>query len=90
MGPEAKVFAFIMIFINLAGFIVVAVDKLKARRKAWRIPERTLFWFALIGGSVGVYAGLLTFRHKTRKWYFMWGIPFIFLIQIAIAIYLMR
>ena len=71
--------------INLVGFVVVAADKYKARRKQWRIPEATIFLIAAIGGSIGVYSGMLIFRHKTRHWSFMAGIPLIFIIQIIIA-----
>ncbi len=71
--------------INLAGFVVVAADKYKARRKLWRIPEATIFMIAAAGGSIGVYSSMLIFRHKTRHWYFMAGIPLIFIIQLIIA-----
>ena len=74
----------IFLIINLVAFIVVGIDKYKAQRSLWRIPEKEFFWFALIGGCPGVYSGLMLFRHKTRHWYFIYGIPFIFLIQIVV------
>ena len=74
-----------LIIINMAGIIIVAADKRKAIRKRWRIPEKTFFLIALLGGSPGVYAGLLIFRHKTRHWYFMLGIPAIIILQAFIA-----
>ncbi len=71
--------------INFAGFVVVADDKRRARKKRWRIPEATLFLIAAAGGSIGVFSGMLIFRHKTRHWYFMAGIPFILAVQLIIA-----
>ena len=68
--------------INLAGFILMGVDKKKAIRNAWRIPEARLFLLALLGGSLGCMLGMKTFRHKTKHWYFVWGMPTIFLFQI--------
>ena len=88
MGNNMRVIIYILLFINLAGFISVGVDKYKAGRKLWRIPERVFFWFAIVGGCLGIYAGLLLFRHKTRHWYFMYGIPFIFFVQIALVYYI--
>ena len=70
------------VLINLAALIVFGVDKKRARRHEWRISERTLFLLALAGGSVGAILGMLVFRHKTRKWYFILGIPLILMIQI--------
>lgn len=52
-----------------------ALDKWKAKHHAWRIRERTLFLVALLGGGFGVWAGMYLFRHKTKHWYFVWGIP---------------
>ena len=63
------------VLINLAALIVFGVDKKRARRHEWRISERTLLLLALAGGSVGAMLGMLVFRHKTRKWYFILGIP---------------
>ena len=88
MGYEVKAALFILALVNLAGFIVVGIDKYKARRKAWRIPERVFFWFAIIGGCIGVYSGFLVFRHKTRHWYFMVGVPGIFFLQFVLVYYL--
>lgn len=74
----------IFLMINIVAFIVVGIDKYKAQRSLWRIPEKVFFWFALIGGCPGIYSGLMLFRHKTRHWYFMYGIPFIFLFQVVL------
>lgn len=77
-----------LIIINLIGFVIMGIDKLKAKKRAWRIPESTLFVVALIGGSLGTTAGMHIFRHKTRHWYFLYGMPAILLIQIAIVVIL--
>ena len=68
---------------NLAAFRAYGADKRRARRGSWRIPERTLFLLPLLGGSVGALLGMHVFHHKTRHWYFRWGIPAIFLLQLA-------
>ena len=69
-------------------FTVYGIDKSKARRGAWRIPEKTLFLLPLLGGSVGALLGMKVFRHKTKHWYFVWGIPIILLAQTALAAWL--
>lgn len=74
--------------LNLIGLLLVASDKHKARKGLWRVPEKAFFLTALIGGSIGVYAGLLLFRHKTKHWYFMTGIPAILIVQIILVIVL--
>lgn len=71
--------------LNLIGFAIMGIDKHKARKGAFRIPEATLFVVALIGGSIGSICGMYTFRHKTRKWYFVYGMPAILILQLAIA-----
>lgn len=73
---------------NFISFIAMGVDKYKARKRAWRIPESTLFVLALIGGSIGSVAGMHLFHHKTRHWYFLYGMPAILIIQILIVIVL--
>ena len=69
-------------------FTVYGIDKSKARRGAWRIPEKRPFLLPLLGGSVGALLGMKVFRHKTKHWYFVWGIPIILLAQTALAVWL--
>ena len=71
-----------LILINMAGFLVMGEDKRRAVRHLWRIPERTLFALALFGGSIGTWTGMYVFRHKTRHWYFVVGMPAILFFQI--------
>lgn len=78
-----------LLIINLAGFISMAVDKSKARRNKWRIPEATLFLFAIFGGSIGCLLGMNVFHHKTQKPKFYIGIPIILAVQILIVLYLL-
>lgn len=73
--------------INLVGFFAMFLDKQKAKRNKWRIPEKTLFLFALLGGSLGTTLGMRTFRHKTKHWYFKFGMPLILILQLSIFIY---
>lgn len=70
--------------INLAAFLIYGADKWKARSGRWRVPEKTLFVLALLGGSIGALTGMKFFHHKTRKWYFRFGIPAILIAQLAI------
>ena len=72
--------------INALGFFVMWLDKRKARRHEWRIPEKTLFLVSLIGGSVGTLAGMYLFHHKTRHWYFVVGMPLILVVQVGIGV----
>ena len=74
--------------INLLTFIVYGADKRRARKGKWRVPEKTLFLLPLLGGSIGALLGMRTFRHKTKHWYFVWGIPAILLAQIALAVWI--
>lgn len=74
--------------VNVVAFAVYGADKRRAKKDKRRVPEKPLFLLALIGGSVGALAGMYTFRHKTRHWYFVWGIPAILVIQIALTVWL--
>lgn len=74
--------------VNLVTFAVYGIDKARARRDKWRVPEKTLFLLPLLGGSVGALLGMWLFRHKTRHWYFVCGIPAILLAQLALAVWL--
>ena len=78
-----------LVLVNVVAFAVYGADKRRAKKDQRRVPEKTLFLLAIIGGSVGALAGMYTFRHKTRHWYFVWGIPAIMVIQIALAVWLM-
>lgn len=75
-----------LIVMNIAGLSVMGIDKRRAVRHMWRIPEKTIFLISLLGGSLGTWAGMYLFRHKTRHWYFVVGIPFILLFQIAAVV----
>ena len=72
-----------LMVLNLLSFFLMAEDKCRARRHLWRIPERTLFAAALLGGSAGAILGMYLFHHKTRHWYFVVGMPLILLAQLA-------
>ena len=78
-----------LIAINLVTFAVYGADKRRARRGAWRVPEKTLFLLPLLGGSVGALLGMRVFRHKTKHWYVVWGVPAILLAQLALAVWLL-
>lgn len=74
--------------INLIGFFAMGIDKLKAKKDWWRIPEGTLMMMCLLGGGIGTIAGMYTFRHKTKKLKFTVGMPTILISEIALVIYL--
>ncbi|MBQ7613989.1 MAG: DUF1294 domain-containing protein [Butyrivibrio sp.] len=74
--------------INILGFASMGIDKRKAQRSAFRIPEATLFALAIMGGSLGSTIGMHLFRHKTKHWYFVFGMPIILILQVAIVVLL--
>lgn len=71
---------------NILGFSLMGIDKHKAIHRQYRIPEKTLFASSLLGGSIGTWAGMYVFRHKTRHWYFVWGMPLIFFLQAGLLL----
>ena len=73
--------------INAISFILMLVDKYKAKKKLWRIPEATLMGVAALGGSLGSLLGMYTVRHKTKHIKFTLGIPVILVVQIFAAVY---
>ena len=75
------------IIINLIGFFIMWLDKRKAIKGAWRIPEKTLFIITALGGGIGTIAGMYTFRHKTQKIDFIIGFPLITILEIVTIIY---
>ena len=82
-----KLFAIYLAVMNVIGVAVMWSDKKRARLHRWRIPEKVLFGVSLLGGSA---AGMYLFRHKTKHWYFVAGMPLILVCQAALAIYLVR
>ncbi len=78
----AKIFFIYLEIINIVSFALFGIDKRRARRGLWRIPEGTLILSAVAGGSIGALAGMLLFRHKTRKPRFTVGVPVILAMQI--------
>lgn len=76
--------------INIIGFTVMGIDKKRAIRGAWRISEASLFLTALLGGAFGCTIGMHHFRHKTKHWYFKYGMPAIFLAQAALLAFFLR
>ena len=81
-----KILLVYLLIVNALGFILMLVDKIKAKKNLWRIPEATLFLVAAIGGSIGSILGMYTFRHKTKHVSFLLGMPLILAVQIIIAV----
>ena len=77
-----------LIAVNGATFALYGIDKRRAKKGRWRIPERTLLLLPLLGGSVGGILGMADIYHKKRHWYFRIGLPAMFLLQTALAVYL--
>lgn len=86
MGFGWKAVAAYLIVINLVAFALMGIDKHKAKKKQWRISERTLFLSAAIGGSIGAMYGMHLFRHKTKHKSFLFGMPAILAIQLLLAV----
>ena len=75
-----------LIIINLIGFLSMLIDKKKAKYGRWRIPENTLFLYAILGGSIGSILGMYIFRHKTQKTKFKIGMPALLILQILVIV----
>lgn len=92
MDPILQAISAFFLFMNLLAVLVMYIDKRKSRKEGVeRVSEGLLFFLATVFGSVGVFFGMFTFRHKTRKWYFLLGIPLLFLQNMALlyVIYLL-
>ena len=76
-----------LVIINIIGFLIMFIDKQKAKKGKWRIPEKTLFIITAIGGGIGTIAGMYVFRHKTQKIAFVIGLPMITVLEIIVIIY---
>ena len=77
-----------LLAINVFAFFLYGIDKWKAKRSKWRIPEMTLLSIAVIGGSVGAWIGMKVWHHKTMHKKFKYGIPLILFVQIAITLFI--
>lgn len=88
MKTLALIFGIYYLIIIIIGFSIMGIDKKKAIRNAYRIPEASLFFVALIGGALGTTLGMRFFRHKTKHWYFVVGMPAIFFAQLALIIWI--
>lgn len=78
---------YILLGINVLAFLLMGIDKRRARRHLWRIPEKTLFLVVLLGGGIGGTLGMFFFRHKTKHWYFRLGFPAIAILEYAALVY---
>lgn len=87
MDPISLIIIYLLA-VNVVSFAVMGIDKQKARKHAWRIPESTLFVLAIIGGSIGSILGMRLFRHKTRHRSFVYGMPAILIVQIILILLL--
>ena len=76
-----------LIIINIIGFLVMYIDKQKAKKGKWRIQEKTIFIITVLGGGIGTISGMYAFRHKTQKLHFTIGLPTITILEIIGVIY---
>lgn len=81
-----EIFFVYLFLINALGFLIMSIDKRRAKKNLWRIPERTLLTVAALGGGLGVLWGMHLLRHKTRKIVFSVGIPVLFVFQVLLLI----
>lgn len=86
----SKIIIIYLVGINLIGYWIMGFDKKRAIKKKYRIPEKTLFAIAILGGSLGSIIGMNTFRHKTKHWYFKYGMPLMLIGQIILISYLTK
>ena len=78
-----------LLAVNITSFLLYGIDKYKAKKGRWRISEATLLLMAVIGGSIGAWAGMRLWHHKTMHKMFKYGIPVIIIFQVALAVYLL-
>lgn len=75
-----------LLVMNLFTFLIMGIDKKKAKKGSWRVPEKTLFTLVALGGGIGGIAGMHIFKHKTKKTRFIIGFPLIIIMQIIVVI----
>ena len=79
-----------LLLVNFIAFVLMGLDKRRAKRDKWRISEKALFLPAVLGGSVGAIAGMHVFRHKTKHWYFRYGLPALLVLQAVLILLVWR
>lgn len=79
-----------LLLVNFIAFVLMGLDKRRARREQWRISEKTLFLPAVLGGSLGAIAGMRLFHHKTKHWYFRYGLPALLALQVLLGLFLWK
>ena len=84
-----NIILYYIVAVNIATFLLYGIDKYKAKKGKWRISEATLLTMAAIGGSIGAWAGMRLWHHKTMHKKFKYGIPVIIILQVALAVYLL-
>ncbi len=82
-----KIIVYIII-LNILGYLIMYIDKRRAKKQQWRISEQTIFLITFLGGGIGTTLGMYTFRHKTKKIKFIIGLPLITIIEIVVIIYI--
>ena len=89
-APEMMhIILYYLLAVNIVTFLLYGIDKYKAKKGKWRISEATLLTMAAIGGSIGAWAGMRLWHHKTMHKKFKYGIPVIIILQVALAVYLL-
>ena len=88
-APAWEYWAVFLAVMSAFLFVLMGLDKFKARTGRWRISEKTLFLFALLGGAIGGTAGMFLFHHKTKHWYFRFLFPLFAAAQLGLCIYLL-
>ena len=78
--------AIVLVVMNVVAFLLMSVDKQRAKRGAWRIPEKTLFLATGLFGGLGGTLGMFLLRHKTKHWYFRYGFPAMLAVQIVLLV----
>lgn len=90
MSNLTKISFLYLVAINVVTFFIYGIDKWKAKRSTWRITETSLLLLALLGGSIGAWLGMKAWHHKTLHKKFTFGIPLIFIIQLAVVMWILK
>ena len=85
-----KLWMIYYLVINIVAFFTYGLDKWKAKRDAWRVPEKTLLGMAALGGALGALLGMHVFHHKTKKAKFSVGVPFFLVIHVVLVFMFIR